>query len=139
MPPPAVTGRPPLYCSLMCRRNHQWHADRIRWAEECRVEDERRAKEEAERAGAERRSNLAAGGVRRLQQLQDDAQDAGRCGWFEPGDDDVCQRRVTRAYLLWCREHTDREEKLEEEAIDAEWAELEDDAATPIGRERKGE
>jgi hypothetical protein len=71
--------------------------------------------------------------VRRLEQLQADAWDARppRCGWFEPGDDDVCQRRVTRSHLWWCREHMDREETLDEEALEAEEAEWAENDAAP--------
>lgn len=134
LPSPARTGRPRIYCSERCRDE----AAANRWAEQERRDRERRAAEEAQRAAAERRRNLRAGGARRLEQLQIDAWDANRCGWFEAGDDDVCQRRVTRAYLLWCREHTDREEELEEEALEAEIeafeaeeARLQDEAETP--------
>jgi hypothetical protein len=125
MPPPAWTGRPRIYCSVRCRAE----AAAIRWAEQERRDQERRAAEEAERAAAERRRNLRAGGVRRLEQLQADAWDARRCGWFEAGDSDVCQRRVTRAYLAWCREHTKREAVLEEEAEEAEIAAFEAEEA----------
>ena len=125
LPPPAWTGRPRIYCSERCRDE----AAATRYAERERLEQERRAAEQAERAAAERRRNLRAGGVRRLEQLQLDAWDAGRCGWFEANDEDVCQRRVTRAYLAWCREHTDREEKLEEEAQEAEIAAFEAEEA----------
>jgi hypothetical protein len=134
LPPPAWTGRPRIYCSVGCRDE----AAAIRQAEWERRDQERRAVERADHVAAERRRNLRAGGVRRLEQLQLDAWDVRRCGWFEAGDDDVCQRRVTRAYLAWCREHTDREEKLEEEALEAEIeafeaeeARLRDEASTP--------
>lgn len=129
LPPPAWTGRPRIYCSERCRDE----AAAIRCFERERLDQERRAAEEADRATAERRRNLRAGGVRRLEQLQIDAWDARRCGWFEASDEDVCQRRVTRAYLLWCREHTDREEKLEEEALEAEVEALEAEEAK-VGR-----
>lgn len=134
-------GRPPVYCSLTCRRDNEYAVARSRCVEEQSVESERRAMEAAERAAAERRRNLRAGGVRRLEQLQSDAWDVGRCGWFEAGDDEVCQRRVTRAHLAWCRQHTDREEQLEEEALEAELAAFEaeeaqvrDEATTPTDR-----
>ena len=108
-------GRPPTYCTITCRRNADYIRTSSRLQEEHRAAMERRVAEEADRAAAERRRNLRAGGVRRLEQLQLDAWNVERCGWFEGGDDDVCQRRVTRVYLAWCREHTDREQKLEEE------------------------
>jgi hypothetical protein len=124
---PPWTGRPYVYCSERCRAEAAAarEAERERWY---RAE---REKERAREAAEKRRGNLRAGGVRRLEQLQADAWDARptRCGWFEPGDDHVCQRRVTRSHLVWCREHTDREEKLEEEAAEAEEAEVEEAAA----------
>ena len=128
-------GRPPAYCSLACRRDADLLRTHRRLEEEHRVAMEQRAAE----AGAERRRNLATGGTRRLEQLQADAWDANRCGWFEPADDDVCHRRITRAYLAWCREHTEREQKLEEDALGAEMEAFEAeevrlrDEATPSG------
>ena len=109
-------GRPPSYCTLTCRRDAEYARITRRLEEEHRAAMEQRAAE----AEAERQRNLAAGGTRRLDQLQTDAWDENRCGWFEEGNEDVCQRRVTKPYLAWCREHTDREEKLEEEAFEAE-------------------
>ena len=133
-------GRPPTYCTITCRRNADHVRTNRRLEEEHRAAMELRAAEAARAQEAERRRNLAAGGTRRLEQLQADAWDGNRCGWFEAGDDDVCHRAVTRAHLLWCRQHTDREEQLEEEALEAEIeafeageAQLRSDA-TPSGR-----
>ena len=125
MPPPAWTGRPRTFCSNGCRAE----AAAIQQAEWERLAQERREAEQAKRTAAERRRNLRAGGVRRLEQLQSDAWDSQRCGWYEAGDEDVCQRRVTRAYLVWCRQHTDREERLETEAEEAEIAAFEAEEA----------
>jgi hypothetical protein len=127
LPPPPWTGRPYVYCSGRC----QGEAAAAREAERQRWYRAEREKERAREATAERRRNLQAGGERRLQQLQVDAWDARppRCGWCEAGDADVCQRRVTGAHLAWCREHTDREARLEEEELEAELAAFEAEEA----------
>jgi len=115
MPPRAPTGRPALYCSLACRRWNEYAVAQRRWAEqerrdrprreaEWRAEREARAAEAERRAEEKRQRNLAAGGETLLNQLQGDAFENGRCGWYEDGDTEVCLRPTDESGV-WCKKH----------------------------------
>jgi hypothetical protein len=78
------------------KREAEWRAQR---------EAQEAARLEAEEV--ERQRNLAAGGVVALDQMQNDAFYADRCGWYEDDDDPadgVCQRPTDESFV-WCKKH----------------------------------
>jgi hypothetical protein len=116
MPPPAATGRPALYCSVACRRWAEYAVAQKRWAEQERRDRPRREAEaaaqrkardaEAGRLAEEKRQlRLAAGGIERLDQLQRDAFENDRCGWYDDETDtEVCLRPTDESFV-WCKKH----------------------------------
>jgi hypothetical protein len=150
MPPPAPTGRPALYCSLTCRRDNEYAVARRRWEERERRERPKREAEwrahrkaqEAARLEAEeteRQRNLAAGGETRLDQLQRDAFENDRCGWYEDGDTEVCLRPTDESFV-WCKKHNrqlDREAEERRRAKDKRrWPQAQEMTQSPKGAAR---
>jgi hypothetical protein len=130
MPPPSLTGRPALYCSLTCRRDNEYAVARQRWAEQERRDRPRReaewlARRKAQEEEAARRRErayrqaLEAGGdtaaEAKWQRLYDQTLDStgsryGLCQWaLDNGQPGACTRRTTNVYCWRHNRQLDRE------------------------------
>jgi hypothetical protein len=92
------------YAVARRRWDEQERRDRPRREAEWRAEREARFAEAERRAEEKRQRRLAAGGIESLDQLQSDAFYAGRCGWYEDGDTEVCLRPTDESFV-WCKKH----------------------------------
>jgi uncharacterized Zn finger protein (UPF0148 family) len=140
MPPPASTGRPAVYCSYSCRRNHEYAVARRRWEErerrerpkrEAEWQARRRAQEEeaTRRREQEYQRAIQAGGdvaaEARWQRLYDETLDStgsryGLCQWaLDNGQPGACTRRTADVYCATHNRQLEREaEKRRRERAD---------------------